>query len=169
MGSITLHSHLPFGRWGSPNTVYTIRILQILIQTDNIYVILAWRPDYITYIFSAAYILDVSRNIALLKNKNLLGGFKTNGRITLRRKNMLKKMKPIFILTLPFILIMFFFGFEPQINACSLRHKAPDYTYSQYMDGSIRANGDSIFVRVLTTIAYPGAKAGRLVRNAVAD
>jgi len=118
---------------------------------------------------------NISSNIVLFKNKNLLGGYVTNSGKTSRRKSMRKKLRALVtvvaVVALPFALIMFFFGFEPQINLCSLLHKGarPNYTYSQYMDGSLKANGDSVFIRALTTIAYPGAKAGTLVRNALAD
>lgn len=87
------------------------------------------------------------------------------------KKKLCALLTIIAVVALPFALVMFFFGFEPQINLCSLLHKGarPNYTYSQYMEGSLKANGDSIFVRAFTTIAYPGAKAGTLVRNALAD
>ena len=63
-------------------------------------------------------------------------------------------------------LISWLFGFEPQTTVGSGIDYIPNFTFREYLKGSMEVNGSSSWwVKVLTTIAYPGAKAGRIVHN----
>lgn len=87
-------------------------------------------------------------------------------RITISQ-NVRKGTKVVLFATLT---IMWIFGVEPQISWAAQREGvARAFTYRDYMEGAIHQYGDGIGVRVLTTIAYPGARAGRLIRNALVE
>lgn len=73
--------------------------------------------------------------------------------------------KILAVLLVLFLMIGWFFGAEPQIIMGSLYNRTPNFTYEQYMQSSLELNGDTILTRILTTIAYPGAKFGRFIHN----
>ena len=62
--------------------------------------------------------------------------------------------------------VIWMFGFEPQITGYDPNYQyRADFFYGEYMRVSTKYNGDTVLVRTLTTLAYPGAKTGRLVHN----
>ena len=62
--------------------------------------------------------------------------------------------------------VSYIFGFEPQICGFDPVHNhRPDFSSQEYLQCSIEQNGDSLGVRALTYVAYPGAKVGRVVFN----
>lgn len=70
-------------------------------------------------------------------------------------------------LLLVFVVVSWLFGFEPQIMG---RNAAEGYyirnsTFEEYMRESLEYNDNTFPVKILTTIAYPGAKIGRLIVN----
>ncbi len=62
------------------------------------------------------------------------------------------------------------FGCEPQITG-AYTHLCitPNFTYTQYREAVLHYNGDTMLTRVLTPVAYPGAKVGRLIHNSICD
>ncbi len=74
------------------------------------------------------------------------------------------------LIALPLVMlfmISYLYGFEPQcVTCCSMaRGHAQNFSFSEYMRASTTVNGDGWGAKAITTIAYPGAKAGRLVHN----
>jgi hypothetical protein len=60
--------------------------------------------------------------------------------------------------------ISFLFGFEPQVRPL-YEGRVVTSNYQDYMSRSVEQNDDTIPVRILTTIAYPGAVSGAWVHN----
>jgi hypothetical protein len=77
-------------------------------------------------------------------------------------KNVLKTVG--FFLIVALFAFNWLFGFEPQVIRYS-NEPIPDFTFKEYMEISVEANGNSAFTKTLITLVYPGAKAGRVVNN----
>ena len=74
-----------------------------------------------------------------------------------------------FFIALPLLALFainFLFGFEPQITRLLYSSKPMVHmSFSEYMESSVRQNGDTVFVWTLTALVYPGAKLGQLAHN----
>ena len=64
------------------------------------------------------------------------------------------------------LIISWVFGFEPQVANFDT-HLYHNFTFEEYMQASIAQNGDTAWIRALTIVAYPGARAGRFAHNAL--
>jgi hypothetical protein len=61
------------------------------------------------------------------------------------------------------------FGVEPQISMSSGFKKMKPFTYSEYITMVTKLNGNSVAIKSVATLAYPGAKLGRLLHNVTSD
>ena len=68
------------------------------------------------------------------------------------------------ILGILLFLVSWMFGFEPNALSAYPGH-VQDLSYEEFMRISAQQNGDSILNKVITTVAYPSARIGRLVHN----
>ncbi len=63
-------------------------------------------------------------------------------------------------------LCSYIFGFEPQVASMRVRGEISEFTFNQYLEASRAQNGKGLLTDVVTYVAYPGAKLGRIVNNA---
>lgn len=62
------------------------------------------------------------------------------------------------------IIINVMFGIENIVFSAGNKH-IDSFSYDHYIKNTAEAHGNSFFMKALATIAYPGAKIGRLIHN----
>lgn len=95
----------------------------------------------------------------------------------LKKDNEMKFLKSLTIASIGMVVfgiiisipaVMFFYGFEPVLLAGTCyRTEIPNFTFNQYLDNSVQKNGPSAFTKIITAIAFPGAKLGRVINNVI--